>query len=122
MSFANPAQKPQSSNTMLALASLALAVSSPSMALSQSKVLALRGGMSLGPLNPGNFEGGLKVCHHARAPASSRPVQPATALPMWRACGELRATLNHNCSQYSTLTCAGRRRHHRGGRHHLQVR
>ena len=43
---------------MLALASLALAVSSPSMALSQSKVLALRGGMSLGPLNPGNFEGG----------------------------------------------------------------
>jgi len=44
---------------MLAIVSLALAASSP--ALQNSKVLALRGGMSFGPLNPGNFDGSLKV-------------------------------------------------------------
>ena len=47
--------------TMLALVSLALASSPAPSALSNSKVLALRGGMSFGPLNSGNFEGSLKV-------------------------------------------------------------
>ena len=46
---------------MFALITSALAVASPS-ALSQSKVLALRGGMSMGPFNAGNFENSLKVC------------------------------------------------------------
>ena len=43
---------------MLAIVSLALATSP---ALQNSKVLALRGGMSFGPLNSGNFDGSLKV-------------------------------------------------------------
>lgn len=46
---------------MFSLVTIALAVASPS-ALQQSKVLALRGGMSMGPFNSGNFENTLKVC------------------------------------------------------------
>ena len=49
---------------MLAMMSLALAASP--LAIQNSKVLALRGGMSLGPINSGNFESSLKV--RTRAP------------------------------------------------------
>ena len=51
-------------STMLAMMSLALAASP--LAIQNSKVLALRGGMSLGPINSGNFESSLKV--RTRAP------------------------------------------------------
>jgi len=43
----------------LALASLTLAAVTP--VLSDSKILSLRGGMNIGPINGGNFDGGLKV-------------------------------------------------------------
>ena len=59
---------------MLAIVPLALA-SSPMLA--QSKLLALRGGMSLGPINSGNFESSLKVCAPARAHTPSRPDERA---------------------------------------------
>jgi hypothetical protein len=91
---------------MLSIVSLALATSAP---MSQSKILALRGGMSFGPVNGPNFDGSMKVnvargqtrkcfpCAHAAAGLAS----------VWRVRSTSRHSQNDAPQVVAAITAAG---------------